>query len=571
MFYTKLPGKTDRESPAVGNAFPGYRFLIQAGYVRSMGKGLNALLPLGKRVENRLKEIISEEMEEMGGMEISVPLVSPLELWEKTDRRHKTEAPFVQFKDRSGRDMVLSPTHEESVTFLFKDCIRSHKDLPLFVYQYQLKYRDELRPRGGLLRSKEFMMKDGYSFHRSYVELNNFFPTIFAAYQRIFQHCSVPTYAVEADSGFMQGSRSYEFIMSHPKGKNLSIRCNSCEYKASQNIAYAEKDAHVEDLLPIEEINVGAFTTLHALQQQLQVSMDKFCICTLYKCEKGLFITVHRADSEVSQYKLQKLIKSCKAGPPDSSDFDKLGQNSRCLSPFGLPEDVKIVVDDAVVDSCNLIITSGEPDFFYKNVNFGRDFDANIVGDIVKVQQGQSCSICGGTLYQDSGIELGHIFKLDDYYTRAMGLTYQNLRGEFIYPHMGSYGIGIGRLMEAIAEANHDERGLIWPYRLAPYKCYVMGTGKSPTIKEFVNNLSEKLKDIALVDDRVENIGTKFKDFELLGIPLRIVVGRNFLEKSMVEIYERKSGIIKEIKADKLMNYLQAWMQEQVKESRIAK
>jgi len=562
MLYSKLPGKTDRISRGSVKFFPGYRFLLQAGYVRPMGKGLYSLLPLGKRVENRIKNLIASEMNALGGMEITVPLVNPESLWEQTGRIQGSQTPFVKFQDRGGRRLVLAPTHEEAVTALMKDCVHSHKDLPMFVYQFQLKFRDELRPRGGMLRSKEFMMKDGYSFHRSFVELNNFFPAIFASYEKIFKRCGINCFPVEADSGFMEGSRSYEFIMPHPKGKNISLFCDSCNYKASQSIAQGESDYKAEDLKPLEIREVETYTTLEALRKNWNQPLSRFVQCQLYRCTKGLFITVIRADYDISAAKLKKMLGTCEALPPERADFQYIDQDPRFLTPFGLPEDVKILVDESVVESCNLFMPSGKKEEFYENVNFGRDFDAHRVGDIARNHSGDRCSLCGGLLSETPGIELGHIFKLDDFYTRKMRFTFQNLRGEQVYPHMGSYGIGIGRLMEAIAESNHDERGLLWPFELAPYKYYLMGTGKSPTIKSFVEKLGKKLGDDVLIDDRLENIGSKFHDFEMLGIPLRIVVGRRFLEEGLIELYDRHKDKTWDVSSEHLLDQLEEWEKE---------
>lgn len=527
-----------------------------------MGKGLFSLLPLGKRVENRIKGLIASEMNALGGMEITVPFVNPESLWEQTGRIERSQTPFIHFKDRGGRRLVLAPTHEEAVTALMKDCVHSHKDLPLFVYQFQLKFRDELRPRGGMLRSKEFMMKDAYSFHRSFVELNNFFPAIFASYERIFKRCGIDCLPVEADSGFMEGSRSYEFIMPHPKGKNISLFCDSCHYRASQAIAQGESDFKAEELKPLQIRPLEHYTTLSGLSKQWNQPLKRFIQCQLFRCTKGLFMAVYRADYEMSMIKLKNILGVCEALPPEREDFRYIDQDPRFLTPFGLPEDVRILVDESVVESCNLLVPAGKDDEFYENVNFGRDFDADKVGDFIRNHTGDRCSICGGTLTETPGIELGHIFKLDDFYSKKMRFTFQNLRGEQVYPHMGSYGIGIGRLMEAIAESNHDERGLLWPFMLAPYKFYLMGTGKSPTIKEYVEALGKKLGDDVLIDDRLENIGSKFHDFELLGIPLRIVVGRRFLENGTVELYDRLKDKTWEVSSENLMDQLIQWEKE---------
>lgn len=556
MNYTDLPGKVNRTENFKATPYKGNDLLITAGYIRPSGRGLISYLPLGKRVIDNLVRLINNEMEDLGGMEISTPLVSPESLWIKTDRNRSASMEIARFENRQGRRMILSPTHEEAVTSLIKDDIKSHKDLPLFVFQNQLKYRDEIRPRGYLIRSREFMMHDGYSFHRNFTELNNFFPKIFAAYERILNGCGIDFVTGEADSGFMRGSRSYEFTMPHRGGKNIIIRCPQCGYRANRSIARSEKKAYVEPLKELREITCSQCGGE-------ECPTHRRVVCKLFKGDDHPIMAVYREDFNLSMEKLKKLTGRTDLTALTEEECRELGVDPHSLSPFNISSSVLIVLDDAVAETANLIIPSGAEGYCFSGANFGRDFDAHKTGDIVRAREGDNCRICGARLEAVRGIELAHIFKLDDYYTGRFNILFQDEDNRIKRPHMGSYGIGLGRLLFAAAQANHDDKGLIWPARLAPFRYFLMGIGKSPTISKTVFDFAEILGKQVIVDDRKEGIGVKLRDCDSLGIPIRIIVSKDYLEKGEVEVYERKTGKIVNIRKDFLLNYLKEWEKEQ--------
>jgi prolyl-tRNA synthetase len=560
MNYSDLPGKISHRDKEKASPYAGNDLLISAGFIRPSGKGFVSFLPLGMRVLNNLKRIITEEMEELGGMEITTPLISPESLWETTGRNRSETMEIARFIDRQGKSMILSPTHEEAVTALVKEEIKSHKDLPLFVYQNQLKYRDEIRPRGYLIRSREFLMHDGYSFHRNFTELNNFFPRMFAAYERILKRCAVPYISSEADTGFMHGSRSYEFTLPHRGGKNIIMSCPKCGYRANRSIARCEKTTSSRPLKPLEAVS-------SALCSQTDEGWERkgmgFGRCKVYRSERRFIMAIYRGDFTLSTEKLKNVAQAEELIPASDDELSQMGIDPESLSPFNLNSSCLIVVDDSVVDTSNLTMASGAKGFCFANVNFGRDFDAHRIGDIVKAGESDHCRICGEKLEMIRGVELAHIFKLDDYYSKKMGLSFQDEDNKVKIPFMGSYGIGLGRLLFAVAEANRDSKGLKWPEELAPFRYYIMGIGKSPTIKSRVYSLAEKLGKYALVDDRKEGIGVKLRDCDMLGIPCRIIVSNRYLEREEVELYKREDGSLKYVPYNDLLTQLEEWEREQ--------
>jgi prolyl-tRNA synthetase len=556
MNYSHIPGKVNRAEDFKATPYIGNDLLISAGYIRPSGKGLISYLPLGKLVINNLINLINEEMEKLGGMEINTPLIAPEALWEQTGRNRTDSMEIGRFNDRDGRSMILSPTHEEAVTSLLKDDIKSHKDLPLFVFQNQLKYRDEIRPRGYLIRSREFMMHDGYSFHRNFTELNNFFPKIFKAYKGILKECGIEFITNEADTGFMHGSRSYEFTMLHRSGKNVIIQCPHCGYRASQTIAHSEKAVHIEPLKDMSEL------TCQECERNEKRPTHR-AKCKLFRSGKRFVMAIYREDFKLSKDKLKKIASLNELTPATVKETRGLGLDPQSLSPFNISSSVLLVVDDSIVKSTNLIFPSGAEGYCFSHVNFGRDFDAHKIGDIVRAGNNDSCSICGEKMESIRGIELAHIFKLNDFYSEKFSLTFQDKDNRIKRPFMGSYGIGLGRLLFAIADSNRDEKGLVWPVKLAPFHYYLMGIGKSPAIKETIFKLAEKMGKRVIVDDRREGIGVKLRDCDMLGIPLRIIISKRFLEKGEVEVYKRLDSSIQYIEYKNLLNHLNEWEREQ--------
>lgn len=541
MRYTRLFGKTLRKvSHNIKRS--SYALLLQGGYIRSLGGGLFSLLPLGLRVTRNICEILREELDALGGQEVAVPMVNPLDIWLSAGRADLIEKGLVRFRDRTGRDLVLSPSHEEAMVELLRIGLNSYRDLPVFLYQFQSKFRDEERTRGGMIRAKEFVMSDAYSFHRSFSDLNNFFPKVFTAYERIFSRCGLDIISAEAGVGFMGGEKAYEFLLPSSHGEDVVISCRECGYRANRDVAMAIKDPIVEGLKPLERIDTPGCTNMKKLSKFLDIPRSKLIKSMIYRTKSGPVMAVVRADYEVSTEKLSRCLKQRVLGLASLESLEDLGLVPGFVSPIDMQGKLPIVVDDIVADSNNLVIGGNERDTHYTNANFGRDFEADTVGDIVRIRGVNRCIQCRGELEEIRAIEVGNIFKLGEFYSRAMNLCFRDDQGREVYPNMGSYGIGIGRLMSVIAEANSDEKGICWPKHLAPYKIFLMGIGKSLSVKRVVDNLYEEIADITLFDERPESPGVKFKDADLIGIPYRIVVTPRLLRNEEAEVYERKTG-----------------------------
>jgi prolyl-tRNA synthetase len=541
----------------------GNSLLLRAGFIHILGQGLITYLPLGKRVMENLKSLIAEEMEDLGGEEFLAPFVNPIAIWNKSGRSEMKDNPLVTFKDKKGRTLVLSPTHEEAAVELARSSVSSYKDFPLFIYQFQSKFRDETRTRLGLVRAKEFVMKDAYSFHRSQVDLNNFFPKIFNAYVRIFDKCSVPVIPAESGVGIMGGSKAYEFLFPHEQGRDYVMVCPSCGYRANRSVAVGVKSSAPEIPLGLSRVDTKECADLECLSRKLELPLSKLIKPRVYESEEGPVMAVVRGDYDISQDKLNAILGFAVGTPAGVETLKKYGLIPGYMSPVALPEGVRVIVDDAVVNTPNLVMGVNQEGYHYKNANFGRDFDIPPSADIAQLNKGDLCFDCGMPLESQKAIEMGNIFKLDDYYTRRMDFSFENDKGRKSYPYMGAYGMGLGRLMACIAENNRDDRGLIWPLDLAPYTFYIMGIGRSIRISAAVDELAAELgeKDV-IVDDRIESIGVKFRDADILGIPLRIVVGRRFLENNELELKDRKSGEKWFIPRESLAKELEIWRKQ---------
>jgi len=564
MKYSRLIGKTTRQR-SNQNTLEGYSMLLRAGFIHVLGQGLITYLPMGKKVMENLKVLIASEMEYLGGEEFLAPLVNPISVWNKSGRSRMKDNPLVTFRDAQGRTLVLSPTHEEAAVELARSTVLSYRDLPLFIYQFQTKFRDEPRTRLGLIRAKEFVMKDAYSFHRSYADLNNFFPKVFNAYARIFKRCGVPAIPAESGVGIMGGSKAYEFLYPHEQGKDIVMTCSSCGYSANRTVAIGVKSSRPEVLKGMMQVNTEGCTDLDCLSTLLNIPLAKMIKPRVYESEQGPVMAVVRGDYDVSLDKLSAFLGFSVSNPARDETLKTFNLKPGYISPVHSPDGVRVIVDDAVIHTPNLVIGDNQGKHHYINANFGRDFDIPPSADIALLNKGDQCINCGKELEAHNAFEMGNIFKLDDYYTRRMHFSFENERGKKGFPHMGSYGMGLGRLMTCIAEANRDDKGLVWPLELAPYRYYIMGIGRSPRIAHAVGELVEELGEgSVLVDDRIESIGVKFRDAELIGIPLRIVVGKRFLENNELELKDRKTGAKWFIHKDDLKEELIKWSKNYV-------
>jgi prolyl-tRNA synthetase len=558
MRYSRLFGKTKKETQ--NELFQeSYSLLFKAGFARPLGQGLYCFLPIGLRVLRNIKRIISEELESLGGSEIQVPLVNPADLWEESGRKETMGTSIITFLDVRNSEMVLAPTHEEAVVSLVKQSLHSYRDFPIFLFQFQTKFRNEIRTRGGMVSTREFEMSDSYSFHRSYSDLNNFFPKVFAAYERIFNKCSVPHITAESETGLMHGSRAYEFLTVDKQGKDTVVICEHCGYRARQDVALAIKKNFADRLKPLEEIETGNLKTMKKISRFLSLPLNRLAKIMLYSSSEGLIMAVVRADYEVSSEKLRNYLSVSYVKPATKKELEDAGFIPGFMSPINPPGNIVMVIDDTVANSSNLAIASNIQGKYYLNANFGRDFDGFHVTDISRIKEGDLCLSCGKELKEMNALELGNLFKLDDFFTKKMNLQFQNEDGTKQYPMMGSYGIGLGRLIIAVVEANHDDRGIVWPYELAPFKYFLMGIGKSLTITKYVDEIEEMLGPDVLVDDRTESISKKFRDAELIGIPLRIVVSTRYIEDEQIELCDRATRRKWLVHKDDLKKEIKKW------------
>ncbi len=551
MRYSAVHGKTLREPPHEVK-FASSALLIQGGYIRPLGQGLFSYLPLGIKAIERIKEVIRKEMDRLGGQEVLVPLINPAEIWKKSGRYERIHKEMIRFKDRSNHELVIAPTHEEAMIELVKGSLLSYRELPLLLYEFQIKFRDEEKPRGGLMRAKEFLMKDAYSFHRSFYSLNDFFPKIFAAYKRIFKKCGIKIITAEAGVGFIGGKKSYEFLMPLETGDDTIISCEKCHYLANRNIAATGRDYHTEKLMQTEKVYTPGCITIDELAGYLGITKDRCAKSIVYRTAKGLVMAVVRGDYEISEEKLSRSIETPVLRLASDDELYNAGLVPGFLSPIGMDESVEVVTDDTIVKSSNLVYGANEKDYHLKNINYGRDYAADNIADISLPKDADICLQCGGELKKIKAVEIGHIFKLGDGYSKALNLHFQDDNGKKGYAHIGCYGIGIGRLLSSIVEWNHDEKGIVWPYAVSPYQMYLITIGKSNTVKRVAEDIYKKMEAVTLFDDRNESPGVKLKDSDLLGIPVRVVVSSRNLNRGVIEISDRKTGFTRLVPKEKI-------------------
>ncbi|MFP5213404.1 MAG: proline--tRNA ligase, partial [Acidobacteriota bacterium] len=511
--------------------------------------GLYSLLPLGHRSAEKIKKIIREEMDNIDGMEVTMPVLNPAELWKKTKRYYDIGQELFRIKDRKDRDFVLAMTHEEVITDIAKQFLRSYRDLPVMLYQIQTKIRDEARPRAGLLRVREFFMKDAYSFHPNFEDLDAYYPRIYNAYLRIFARCGLKSVPIEADSGIMGGTGSHEFMLESPNGEDHFVMCSKCDYRANTEKAVGLKPS-VKDLPDnppaMEKVSTPDVKTIADLMKFFGAGEDRFLKTVAYEADGELVLAVIRGDFAISDTKLTNHLKAIRLEMASERKLSDKGLVGGFLSPVGL-KDVRVVVDNSVSDSVLYVAGGNEADVHLKNLLLGRDFAAKEQLDIAEVREGDVCAKCGdGTLKIARGVELGHTFKLGVKYTapETMDVTFLDGTGENRRVIMGCYGIGVERLMASAIERWHDEGGMIFPYEIAPFQVVISPIGKKPEVVEAAESLYTELgkRFEVLYDDRDESAGVKFKDADLIGIPIRIVVSQKLLKNEELEIKVRATG-----------------------------
>jgi len=542
LFFTTL-----RDDPSDAE-MPSHRLLLRAGYVRQLGAGIYSLLPLGYRVNKRVEQVIREEIDRVGGQEMEMPVVHPADVWRRSGRYDSVGPELARFTDRADRDMVLAMTHEEVVAGLLADIVRSYRQLPMIVYHFQTKFRDEPRSRGGLIRVREFVMKDSYSCDRDQAGLDRSYQLHYEAYARIFERLGLTTIAVSSDVGMMGGTGAHEFMVLNPAGEDVLVLCEACGYAANRQVARApKKDPEPEEPRPREEVATPGTTTIATLARHLGIGEDRTAKAAFFVTADGRLVTaIVRGDHEVNETKLVNAIKATGIRPAQVDEIKAAGMEPGYGSPIGA-HGTTIVVDDLVARSPNLVAGANREGFHFRNVNVGRDFTPDLVADITNVQEGDPCPQCGGQVILRNGIEVGNIFKLGTKYTDAFGATYLGEDGEAHPIVMGSYGIGVGRNVACIVEAHHDEKGIVWPAEVAPYAAHLVaiGAAKDPRVTETAERLHQLSIEAGreiLYDDRDESPGVKFTDAELLGMPTILTVSPRSLAAGGVEVTDRATG-----------------------------
>ncbi len=551
MRMSKMFAKTLREAPN-GADTKGYENLLRAGFIRQLGAGIFTLLPFGMRSTKKIEAIIREEMDRIGGQEILMSVVNPADIWKETGRFYSIDKEMGRFKDRNGRDMVLAMTNEETVTDCAKGEIDSYKRLPVMVYQIQTKWRDDPRPRAGLIRVREFTMKDAYSFHSSQESLDEAYADQYRAYFRIYQRCALPAIAVGADTGMMGGKISHEYMYLSPIGEDTIITCPSCDYTENRQVATFRKEYFTGDLKPLEKVSTPESKTIDDLASYLQIdprmtAKAVFYVGSFIDDKTGeetdkLVTAIIRGDYEVEENKLTKAVKANSLRPAHEEEITAFGMVPGFASPIGAKDGFILCIDDTVAKSNNLVAGANESGYHYLNTNYGRDYKGGIVSDIASAREGYTCPKCGGRLKSSKGIEIGNIFQLGTRYSSALNCNYQDENGVQKPVLMGCYGIGVGRLLACLCEEYSDEKGLCLPMTVAPYQVHFVSLVKDTAVAEEIYENLEKAGIEVLYDDRKETAGVKFADADLIGIPIRITLGNRSYKEGKVEVKYRRSG-----------------------------
>jgi len=539
---SKLFGKTLREVPADADT-TSHQLLVRAGMVNQLAAGVYSYLPLGWKVLRKIENIIREEMDSAGGQELSLPTLQPLELLEISGRDRAFGKGLFTLNDRRERPLALGPTHEEVLTQLVSRNVRSYRDLPLLLYQIQTKFRDEPRPRGGLIRVREFGMKDLYSFDIDEAGMDLSYKKMLQAYQNIYDRCGLPTLLVEADSGAMGGKDSQEFMVIAESGEDEILYCPDCKYAANADKAVSVKgNIDNGEPLPVEEVATPGMGTIEEVAGFLKVPPSHTLKAVFYVADGEMVFVAIRGDLDVNEIKLKNELHCAELRMATEPEVIDAGIVAGAASPVGL-SGFKVIADDSVNSGTNFVAGGNKPDTHIKNVNYPRDFKADIVADIASARAGDKCIQCGGKLASTHGIEVGHIFKLGTFYSEKLEAYYIDENGESHPIVMGSYGIGLGRLLAAAIEQNHDDKGIVWPVPIAPFHVYLCPLHREGTqVGEVVEKLYTELEEAGLevlFDDREESPGVKFNDADLLGIPFRVTVSPRTLEKDSVELKRR--------------------------------
>jgi len=549
MRFSKLFGKTLRQAPAEAESVS-HQLLLRAGMIAQEAAGIYSYLPLGWRVLRKIENIIREEMDKVGGQELMLPVLQPFELWQQSGRYVSFGKSLFTLTDRKEHTLALGPTHEEVITDLVHRYVQSYRELPLLLYQIQVKLRDEPRPRGGLLRVREFIMKDLYSFDADEAGLDESYRKMCQAYGNVYARLGLPTLMIEADSGAIGGKESHEFMVITEDGEDEVIYCSNCGYAANIEKAQFAKTAipvsrspessegEAKNLLPLEEIATPGAKTIEEVANFVGVSTSRTLKAVFYSADGEFIFVIIRGDLEVNETKLRNASKCSELRLVTEREVNEIGLVAGFASPIGV-KGVKVVADDSITSDSSFIVGANKPGYHFGNANYPRDFQVDLIADIALARSGDSCPKCQGKLSSTRGIEVGHIFKLGTFISEKFGASFLDNDGKSRPIVMGCYGIGLGRLLAAIVEQSHDDKGIIWPLSVAPYHVYLcpLSLDKpavAPTAERIYQELQKEGIEV-LFDDRDDSPGVKFNDADLLGIPLRLTLSPRTLQSQSVE------------------------------------
>ena len=561
MRMNRMYMPTLREVPSEAE-LPSHQLLLRAGMIRKLVAGVYSFLPLGYRVFRKVEQIVREEMDNIDGQEVLMSAIQPKELWQESGRWEKFGPEMFRLKDRSGRDFCLGPTHEEIFTDLIKNEVNSYKQLPLNLYQIQTKYRDEKRPRFGLIRAREFVMKDAYTFDKDREGMVESYEIMWGAYARAFERCGLKFKVVQGDAGAMGDGVSHEFIALSEYGESYIAYCDACDYAATDEKAEVVYEVADKEMQEMKKVSTPDIKTIDDLETFFNTGREAFVKTLLYKAGDEIVAVMIPGDRELNEIKLVNAVGCAEHELEIATEEDVVrvtGSAVGFAGPIGLHKDIRLLVDERVTKMKNMVVGANETDYHLINVAYGRDFEGEVAGDLLMVVEGDICPTCGKPLIMDKGIEVGNIFQLQLKYSKALNLQYLDENGKSQYVWMGSHGIGISRTMAAIIEQYYDESGIKWPLTVAPYHVVVTVVDAKKSVQmelgeKIYNELKKRGIEVVL-DDRKERAGVKFNDAELIGFPMRVTVGRD-AKDDMVEFIVRDTGSKEKIESTKVTDHV---------------
>ena len=573
MKFSQMLTKRFKDTPA-DCQIASHIFMIRGGYMKNVGNGIYSLFPITKRITSKIEAIMREEMNRIDGQEVVFPVTMPASIWHESGRYESIGSELLRFRDRSGNDMVLGMTHEEAAVHLARETAESYQQYPFMIYQIQTKFRDEPRARGGLIRVREFTMKDAYSFHTTKEDLEEYYQRCHKSYERIFARCGVPeVISVKSDSGMMGGKVAHEFMLCTPVGEDSLVVCKECDFRANMETAECKYDILPGEAEELKKVatpemktieDVGAFLNLESRRCLKAVAYQK-------ETDDSIVIVFVRGDLEVNEVKLRNYLKS-EVHP--ATELENYGVVPGFIGPKGISEKVQVVMDLSASTSETFCCGANEEGYHFTGLNIKRDLGDVTMVDVAKAVEGGICPVCGKhSLSLTRGIEVGNIFQLGDKYTSSMGMKYIDADGTLKTPIMGCYGIGVGRLAASVCEAHHDDYGPIWPMSIAPWQVQLCALrADQPEVREFADNLYKALEDAGievLYDDRPVSAGVMFSDADLTGLPLRVVVSPKGLKSGTVEIAKRDKSMMEKVDKDNALDFVKNMVKEMIAEFNI--